>query len=78
MKQSLVQDLNGRPDNDKPVGTFDEMTSNENGQKIIEIFGIKHLRITSGFYRYKNIHKYTWRHKKPKIDYRLLYLKTEH
>lgn len=59
----IAGDLNGRVgrrDNDSTVGCFGEDTLNDNGERIIAICELNNLRITNGFYKHRNIHKYTW------------------
>ncbi|XP_072402128.1 uncharacterized protein [Diabrotica undecimpunctata] len=59
----IVGDLNGRvgrKDNDRTVGPLGEDTINDNGERLVELCEVNDLKIMNGFYKHKNIHKYTW------------------
>ncbi|XP_060528331.1 craniofacial development protein 2-like [Cylas formicarius] len=59
----IAGDFNGRTGNkahNKTVGHFGEDTINDNGERLIEICELNDLKITNGFYKHKDIHKYTW------------------
>lgn len=79
----LAGDLNGRTgrkDNDKTIGRFGEAVTNGSGERIIELCEMNSLKITNGFYRHKDIHKYTWvqetRNLRAIIDYIIVKIKT--
>lgn len=42
------------------VGPFGEDTVNDNMHRLIHLCGTHDLRINNGFYKHKNIHRYTW------------------
>jgi len=66
----IAGDLNGRTGkrmNDSTVGPYGEDLTNENGERLIELCEFNNLRITNGFYRHKDIHKYTWTQEKRKL-----------
>ena len=72
----LLGDLNARTGsgiNDAVVGSFGEEVTNDSGERLIEMCREHRLKIMNGFYKHKNIHKYTWcqhtRQLKSIIDY---------
>ncbi|XP_060530421.1 craniofacial development protein 2-like [Cylas formicarius] len=59
----IAGDFNGRTgikENDAIIGRFGEDTVNTNGEALIELCEFNNLKITNGFYRHKEIHKFTW------------------
>ena len=59
----LTGDFNARVGNvpiDGCVGTFGEAVCNENGRTLRDFVTFNKLKITNGFFRKKDIHKYTW------------------
>lgn len=75
----ILGDLNastGHASNDKIIGACGENTSNNNGDKLIELCEANMLKITNGYFRHKDIHKYTWvqhtRNLKSIIDYLII------
>lgn len=72
----IAGDLNGRvgrKENDSVIGRFGEEITNDNGERVIEICELNDLKVTNGFFRHKDIHRYTWtqetRELKSIIDY---------
>ncbi|XP_030747932.1 craniofacial development protein 2-like [Sitophilus oryzae] len=72
----IAGDLNGREgrkENDSAIGRFGEEITNDNGERVIEICQLNDLKVTNGFFRHKDIHRYTWtqetRELKSIIDY---------
>ncbi|XP_060524515.1 uncharacterized protein LOC132700934 [Cylas formicarius] len=60
---AAIGDFNGRTgrkENDAIIGRFGEDTVNTNGEALIELCEFNNLKITNGFYRHKEIHKFTW------------------
>ncbi|RZF32288.1 hypothetical protein LSTR_LSTR001752 [Laodelphax striatellus] len=79
----LTGDLNGRTGrraNDTVIGSFGEDCLNDNGERIIELCELQNLRVLNGFYRHKDIHKFTWtqetRRLRSIIDYVVMKQKT--
>ncbi|XP_072382179.1 uncharacterized protein [Diabrotica undecimpunctata] len=72
----IAGDLNsrvGQKVNNKVVGPHGEITQSNHGERFIQIFENHQLKITNGFFKHKEIHKYTWiqvtRNLKSIIDY---------
>lgn len=63
----------GREKNNNVVGPFGEETINDNGRSLIHLCETHNLKINNGFYKHKDIHRYTWtqntRNLKSIIDY---------
>ncbi|XP_022188702.2 craniofacial development protein 2-like [Nilaparvata lugens] len=79
----LAGDLNGRTGRrigDTVVGCFGEESINDSGERLIEPCELQSLRVLNGFYRHKEIHKFTWtqenRGLKSIIDYMIMRQKT--
>lgn len=75
----VAGDLNGRTGkraNDNTVGSFGEETVNDNDERLIEMCQLENLKILNGFYKHRDIHKYTWtqetRKLKSIIDYTIM------
>ncbi|KAK4880664.1 hypothetical protein RN001_008810 [Aquatica leii] len=55
------------------VGQYGENVENDNGDRLIELCQQQALKITNGWFKHKNIHRYTWtqptRQLKSIIDY---------
>ncbi|XP_044753786.1 craniofacial development protein 2-like [Coccinella septempunctata] len=80
----LMGDFNGRTGsrrNDKVVGPWGEHTVNDNGGRLVNLCESNELRIQNGFYKHKEIHKFTWiqptRGLKSIIDYVITKQNTE-
>ena len=59
----LMGDMNGktgRNTGDTVVGNFGEGMVNNNGEGLIELCTQTSLKLWTGFFNHKNIHKYTW------------------
>jgi len=59
----LLGDFNGHTGsktNDVIVGPHGENDVNDNGERLIDVCQQHSLRIQNGFYKHKDIHKYTW------------------
>lgn len=59
----LMGDFNGRTGTkfgDRVVGRHREVQINDNGKTLVDFCNPNILKITSGFFRHKNIHIYTW------------------
>ncbi|XP_030762950.1 craniofacial development protein 2-like [Sitophilus oryzae] len=72
----LLGDFNGRTgrkNNSQIVGPFGEATTNDNGERLIDLCETHDLKINNGFFKHKDIHRYTWtqntRNLKSIIDY---------
>ena len=72
----IIGDLNGRTGRatgSEIVGRFGETVTNDNGERLIETCAEYNLKIWNGFFKHKDIHKYTWtqptRKLKSIIDY---------
>ncbi|XP_072377962.1 uncharacterized protein [Diabrotica undecimpunctata] len=72
----ILGDLNSRVGqriNSKVIGPYGEINLNDNGERLIQVCQSHTLRIMNGFYKHKDIHKYTWvqhtRNLKSIIDY---------
>ncbi|XP_050506239.1 craniofacial development protein 2-like [Diabrotica virgifera virgifera] len=72
----VMGDLNsrvGRKVDNKVVGPYGEINQNDNGERLIEICENHQLKITNGFFKHRDVHKYTWtqttRNLKSIIDY---------
>ena len=72
----LLGDFNGHTGtkvNDQVVGPYGETRINDNGESLVHLCESYNLRITSGYFKHKMIHKYTWeqhtRKLKSIIDY---------
>lgn len=72
----LLGDLNSRTGwrtDDSVVGPYGENIVNDNGERLIELCQENALRITNGWFKHKDIHRYTWiqptRNLKTIIDY---------
>lgn len=79
----IMGDLNARTGNEQNsqvVGKFGENTRNDNGHRLINLCENYGLKILNGFFRHKDIHKYTWhqetRQLKSIIDYVIIRQKT--
>lgn len=75
----LLGDLNartGNTTNSKIVGKYGEEVVNDNGERLINLCEANSLKITNGFFKHKNIHKYTWhqdtRQQRSIIDYAII------
>jgi len=76
----LIGDMNARVGNNRMidiVGTNGEATLNNNGRKLIDFCTFNNLKIMITFFKYKDIHKFTWeaRGHKSIIDYFIRYMK---
>lgn len=59
----LLGDLNGHVGcrkNDKIIGPYGDKDVNDNGERLIELCHQYSLRVQNGFFKHKDIHKYTW------------------
>lgn len=59
----LAGDFNGRvgkDQNSEIVGPHGEDIINDNGERLRDLVGQFDLKITNGFFKHKEIHKYTW------------------
>lgn len=72
----MLGDFNSRTGcrtDSKVVGQYGEPTVNDNGHRLIELCETYNLKINNGFYKHKDIHRYTWiqntRNLKTIIDY---------
>jgi len=72
----LLGDFNGHTGtkvNNQVVGSYGETRINDSGEHLIDLCESHNLRITSGYFKHKRIHKYTWeqhtRNLKSIIDY---------
>ncbi|XP_072398398.1 uncharacterized protein [Diabrotica undecimpunctata] len=72
----ILGDLNSRVGqriNSEVIGPYGEINLNDNGERLIQVCQSHTLRIMNGFYKHKDIHKYTWvqhtRNLKSIIDY---------
>lgn len=79
----LMGDFNGRTgakQNDNVIGQYGEGNVNDNGIRITGICESYDLRVLNGFYKHKDIHKYTWhqstRQLRSIIDYIIVKQKT--
>lgn len=72
----LMGDFNARTGSrrgDKVIGQFGEVNVNNNGDRLADFCTQNTLKIENGFFKHKDIHKYTWiqhtRQRKSIIDY---------
>lgn len=79
----LAGDFNsrtGRKEKDSVIGSFGEEQRNDNGERLTELCELHNLKILNGFYKHKNIHKFTWtqetRNLRSIIDYIIIKQKT--
>ena len=80
----ILGDLNARTGtrtNDKIIGPYGENTTNENGNRLIEMCRQNSLRILNGYFKHKEIHTYTWtqptRNLRSVIDYLIMKQKSK-
>jgi len=79
----LLGDLNarvGKREEDSTVGRWGEDTLNNSGERLLDLCKSVSLRIMNGFFKHKEIHKYTWcqptRKLRSIIDYIIIKEKT--
>ncbi|XP_072395381.1 uncharacterized protein [Diabrotica undecimpunctata] len=72
----LLGDFNsrvGKREKDPVIGRYGEEAENDNGRRLIELCQQHQLRIWNGYFKHRDIHKYTWhqdtRNIKSIIDY---------
>lgn len=72
----LAGDLGGRTGqiwNNNTVGAYGEQTVGDNGERFIELCQLNDFRITNGFFKYKEIRKYTWTQEKHNLKFIIEY-----